>query len=98
MRHLLAFAALVGIAVAQPTPESGKRYPRLVVRNAMVIDGNGTPASGPRDIVIEGGRIAAVAPPDAVARGTQTVRGDAEIDARGRYVLPGLINLHGHIQ
>ncbi len=92
-----AFALQTG----KPSPVSGKRYPRLVIRNAMVVDGNGTPASGPKDIVIAGNTIAEVAPLDPVAlREGRAKRpeGDVEIDATGKYVLPGLINAHGHIQ
>src|SRR5215510_12019229 len=80
---------------------SGKRYPRLVIRNAMVVDGNGTPASGPKDIVIEGNTISEVVPLDPVAVKADKAKrpaGDVEIDATGKYVLPGLINAHGHVQ
>ncbi|MEK6321963.1 MAG: amidohydrolase family protein [Acidobacteriota bacterium] len=80
---------------------SGKRYSRLVIRNAMVVDGNGTPTSGPKDIVIVGNTIAEVVPLDPVAlREGRAKRpeGDVEIDATGKYVLPGLINAHGHVQ
>ncbi|HXU39644.1 MAG TPA: amidohydrolase family protein [Blastocatellia bacterium] len=80
---------------------SGKRYPRLVIRNAMIVDGNGTPASGPKDIVIENNRIAEVVALDPVALRDGRARrpqGDVEIDATGKYVLPGLINAHGHVQ
>jgi cytosine/adenosine deaminase-related metal-dependent hydrolase len=82
--------------------ESGKRYPRLVVRNAMVIDGNGTPASGPFDIVVENDTIAELVALDPVTVKSGTARrpatGDMEIDATGKYVMPGLINAHGHVQ
>lgn len=82
--------------------ESGKRYPRLVVRNAMVIDGNGTPASGPFDIVVENDTIAELVALDPVTVKSGTARrpaaGDREIDATGKYVMPGLINAHGHVQ
>ena len=85
-----------------PAPVNGKRARRLVVRNAIVVDGNGTPASGPKDIVVEGNTIVDVVPldPVAVKRGDakRPAAGDVEIDATGRYVLPGLINIHGHIQ
>ena len=80
---------------------SGQRYPRLVIRNAMIVDGNGTPASGPRDIVIERNTIAEIVPLDPVALRDGRARrpaGDVEIDATGKYVLPGLINAHGHVQ
>src|SRR5436853_234531 len=84
------------------SPASGKRYNRVVIRNAMVVDGNGTPASGPKDIVIEGNRITDIVGFDPISALQGTARrpatGDVEIDATGKYVLPGLINLHGHIQ
>ena len=101
----LLIIALSEQSFAQPTQKqtvtSGKRSPRLVIRNAMVVDGNGTPMSGPRDIVIVGNTIAEVVPLDPVAlREGRAKRpeGDVEIDATGKYVLPGLINAHGHIQ
>jgi imidazolonepropionase-like amidohydrolase len=80
---------------------SGHRYPRLVIRNAIIIEGNGTPASGPKDIVIENGRIAEIVAldPVAIARGTgKRPAGEFEIDAAGKYVMPGLINAHAHLQ
>ena len=99
---LLALAAPLTTATQLRQPVvSGKRYPRLVIRNAMVIDGNGTPASGPYDIVIEGNTIADSSRSirsrsEAASRGGPPA--DAEIDATGKYVLPGLINAHGHVQ
>jgi cytosine/adenosine deaminase-related metal-dependent hydrolase len=81
--------------------QSGTRPARFVIRNAMVVIGNGTPASGPYDIVIEGNTSADVVSLDPVAVRDGRARrppADAEIDATGKYVLPGLINLHGHVQ
>ncbi|HXI92232.1 MAG TPA: amidohydrolase, partial [Blastocatellia bacterium] len=106
----IALLALIIASVAAPLTTasqlkqpvvSGKRYSRLVIRNAMIVDGNGTPASGPKDIVIEGNTIAEVVPLDPVALRQGRARrptADVEIDATGAYVLPGLINAHGHIQ
>ena len=82
--------------------ENGKRPTgRLAIRNALVVQGNGTPAEGPYDIVIEGHRIVEMAPldPVAISRGVgRRPAADAEIDATGKYVLPGLINAHAHLQ
>lgn len=66
--------------------------PPLLVRNVRIVDGTGGPASGPVDVLIAQGRIASisprgVAPPPA---------GGRVIDAAGRTLLPGLINLHAH--
>ena len=86
---------------AQTEVVNGQRYERLVIRNAIVADGNGTPARGPFDIVLENNRIAALVPLDPVAVKNGSANrpaGDAEIDATGKYVLPGLINAHAHVQ
>lgn len=85
-----------------PQPTHGMRPKRLVIRAATIIEGNGTPAEGPKDIVIEGNVITQIVTLDAAAIKNGTARrpaaGDAEIDATGKYVLPGLINIHGHVQ
>ncbi|HWC76361.1 MAG TPA: amidohydrolase family protein [Blastocatellia bacterium] len=101
---LIIAAILAPLAGAQPQRQqvvSGRRYPRLVIRNATIVDGNGTPASGPKDIVVEGNLISDVVALDPVAlkRGdAKRPAGDVEIDATGKYVLPGFINAHGHVQ
>lgn len=82
-------------------PVSGKRAESLVIRNAMVVDGAGTPARGPADIVVRGNRIESIVWLDPVAIAGSRARRPAaatEIDAAGRYVLPGLINAHAHVQ
>jgi imidazolonepropionase-like amidohydrolase len=100
MRLLALILALTSTAFSQTLPVSGKRVPRLAIRNAIIADGNGTPASGPYDIIIENNRIAAVVALDPVALngGAKRLPADAEIDAKGKYVLPGLINAHAHVQ
>lgn len=84
------------------TAQHGVKPRRLVIRGAMLVEGNGTPAEGPKDIVVENGRISSIVSLDPVAVRNGTARrpaaGDAEIDATGKYVVPGLINIHGHIQ
>jgi len=79
-------------ATRETTAEHGQRYERLLIRNVHVIDGNGTPISGPTSVVVEGDTIARVGGPSR--------RGDfdAVIEGEGRYLIPGLINLHGHLQ
>ena len=103
-------AALAGVLVAALAMDagaqsrgiqSGTRPARYVIRNALVIAGNGTPTSGPFDIVIEGNTIADMVPLDPVAVKAGTARrpvATVEIDATGKYVIPGLINAHGHVQ
>jgi N-acyl-D-aspartate/D-glutamate deacylase len=59
----------------------------LILANGQVIDGTGRPAFR-ADVAIEGDRIAAVEP---------ELRADApRIDAGGRVIAPGFIDLHSH--
>jgi len=75
--------------------ESGNRYERLIIRNVMVVDGNGTPASGPLDIVLEGNTIQSVR---GRRGGADPYGNEAHVlDGTGMFALPGLINLHAHI-
>jgi imidazolonepropionase-like amidohydrolase len=101
-RYVAVLTIAIGALSAQTkAPVNGERYARLAIRNAMIIDGNGTPASGPKDILIENNRIVAVVPLDPVAVQSGRAKrlpADAEIDATGKYVLPGLINAHAHTQ
>ncbi len=71
--------------------EHGHRYGRLLIRNVYVIDGNGTPTRGPVNVVVEEDRITAVG-------GRAGGSFDAVIEGEGRYLLPGLINMHAHLQ
>jgi hypothetical protein len=81
---------------------AGRRHARLAIRGAMVVEGVGTPAAGPKDILISNDRIERIVSvdPNAAAKGELQGRlpADVNIDGRGRYVLPGFINLHGHTQ
>src|SRR5437764_3543118 len=105
LRFAVAAITLLPVTLAaQTAPTSGVRPQRLIIRNAMIVDGNGTPAKGPFDITVVDNVITQVSPRDPVATGgrgggrAQSDAGAVEIDATGRYVLPGLINAHAHLQ
>ena len=76
-------------------------YERLVIRGATMIDGAGAPPVGPVDIVVEGGRISGIVPVGApglpINQERRPAAGAREINAEGMYVLPGFVNMHGHI-
>ena len=81
--------------------QHGQRTRTLAIRNATIVDGNGTPARGPADILIVGDTIAQIFWLDPVAVNSGQARrpqADTEIDATGKFVLPGLINAHAHLQ
>lgn len=76
-------------------------FKRLVLRGATVIDGTGAPPWGPVDIVVEDGRIAALAavgtPGKPINPDRRPPPGEHEIDCHGKFVTPGLIDSHAHI-
>jgi Tol biopolymer transport system component/imidazolonepropionase-like amidohydrolase len=63
-----------------------------LIRNVRIIDGTGVPITAPRDILIERGLISQVTPAGTVSSGKARV-----LDAAGRVVIPGLIDLHAHV-
>ena len=78
----------------RPADVGGGPYAKLVISGAMVIDGTGAPPIGPLDIVVERNRIAQMLPTTANAQGRAGA--DRVIDATGMYVIPGMIDMHGH--
>ncbi|MDA8658950.1 amidohydrolase family protein [Luminiphilus sp.] len=90
-----------------PRAEGQGQYDQLIIRGAYLIDGTGAPATGPVDVVVEKDRIALVTTvgtpgiaidpasrPKLVDQPNLNVR---EIDAHGKYLLPGFIDSHTHI-
>jgi imidazolonepropionase-like amidohydrolase len=59
----------------------------------VVWDGPGAPA-GPATIWVAEGRVHAVTPPDVEPENVSVVE---EVDLAGAYVIPGLVNTHGHV-
>jgi hypothetical protein len=104
--RVLALAAFIGTSQAEAQGNFGGLaagpYNRLVIRGAMVIPGHGGPPAGPYDIVIERNMITEMVPFDPVTaerRGdTQRPTGDRIIDGTGKFVMPGMIDLHTHIR
>lgn len=78
-------------------------FNQLIIRGAMLINGNGAPPLGPVDVVVENDKIAEVRvvgyPGVAInnSRRPALKSGGKEIDATGMYLLPGFVDMHGHI-
>jgi hypothetical protein len=96
-------AAQAAIPAAPPRDEGEGPYSQLILRGVTVVNGTGSPAYGPADIVIEGDRIAEVRIVGAAGSAIKADKrpklaaGGKEMDLAGWYVLPGLIDMHGHI-
>ena len=78
---LAATVLLVGSAAAQVT----------VLRGATLIDGSGAVPQSNVTIVIENGRLR------DIGTGATAPVGATVIDVAGKFVVPGIINGHGHV-
>ena len=50
-------AAAAPSLTAQTAPTHGVRSKHLIIRNVMIVDGNGTPAKGPANVTVDGNII-----------------------------------------
>jgi len=108
-KTLLVILSLIScFTLAAPGSKAPERaegdgpYQRLILRGGIIVNGEGAPARGPMDIVIEKDRIVSivnVGNPGVPIKAKRPVanKGDIEIDIEGQYVLPGFIDMHGHI-
>ena len=101
---LVNFNSLAAPGEKAPSRAEGKGpYKRLILRGGIVVNGEGAPARGPMDIVIENDRIVSmvsVGNPGVPIKNKyrpKAKEGDIEINVEGQYILPGFIDMHGHI-
>ena len=109
MKRILAILLFAATAFAENPSYAPDRKPgegegpfqRLIIRGATLIDGTGAPAVGPVDIVIEGNRIREIRsvgfPKMPIKPEGRPKDATREIDGTNLYVLPGFIDMHGHI-
>jgi imidazolonepropionase-like amidohydrolase len=83
--------------------EGEGQFTQLIIRGVTLINGTGAPPIGPMDIVVEKNRIKEIrqvgypgVPIDS-ARRPKLKAGGKELDCTGMYLMPGLIDMHGHI-
>ena len=78
-------------------------WTQLIIRGVTLINGNGAPPTGPVDIVVENNRIKRVANvgypgvPIKEESRPKLKEGGKEIDCNGMFLLPGFVDMHGHI-
>src|SRR6056297_1045385 len=105
---LLLAVSLAPIAHAEIEPAPDRElgegpFDQLILRGGILVNGTGAPPIGPVDIVIENKRIVQIAvlgapgvPVNDADRPALADNG-REIDIAGQYVLPGFVDMHGHI-
>ncbi len=89
--------------VAPDRSEGLGPWPQLIVRGVTLINGNGAPPIGPVDIVVEGNvikRVRVVGSPGVPIKPEDRPtleEGGHELWCEGMYLLPGFVDMHGHI-
>lgn len=64
----------------------------LLIRNARVFDSEQARVGAAQDVLVRDGRIVSLS-----GAGEQRTRADHTLDAGGRVLLPGLFDMHGHV-
>lgn len=91
-RGLTLLLAVASASALSPVQDSPSRS--IVLENVRIIDGTGAQPVERGRVAIRGGRIAQAGPADAVP----VPPGAETLDLAGRTVIPGLIDLHFHIE
>ena len=100
---LFLFSLIAQVKKAPERKEGDGPWAQLIIRGVILIDGTGAPAIGPVDIVVEKNRIKEIdnigAPGIAINpnRRPKLAAGGKELNCEGMYLLPGFIDMHGHI-
>ena len=93
---ILCFAAFharqAEVTSQRPGPEKTE-VPVFLIEGAQVIDGSGRQPRHGVVLVVKGQRIVSIGPSSQIA----TPPDARKIDARGKTIIPGLINAHGHL-
>jgi imidazolonepropionase-like amidohydrolase len=91
---VLGWARSAAVIVLLASMQAGAQPPKSVVfSNVSVVPMTGNQVLPNHTVVITGDRITAVGP----ARTAKVPEGATRIDGQGKYLMPGLAEMHGHI-
>ena len=112
MKKIILLLVLLSIKVFAQEPmkkapevkEGDGPFTQLILRGAMLIDGTGAPPVGPVDIVVRQNKIVSIVstglPTPGMASNANRPKledGGKEVNCNGMYVMPGFVDMHGHI-
>lgn len=103
--HRFVFFAILSLFFLTASGQTQGEGPfnQLIIRGVMLINGDGSPPRGPIDIVVENNIITKIqvvgypGVPINEAKRPQLKAGGKDLDANGMYLLPGFVDMHGHI-
>jgi imidazolonepropionase-like amidohydrolase len=89
----MRYRSLLVAAAALLIPLLAGAAERLIIDHVTVIEGTGRAPQPDMAVIVDGARIAAVTPSQLA--GSESGR---RIDARGKYLIPGLMDVHIHLR
>jgi imidazolonepropionase-like amidohydrolase len=81
------------VALGTSTTSTLAAAETFILDAVTLIDGTGTPGRPDMAVVIEDGRFTAIAPASTMAE-----REGRRVDARGKFLIPGLMDMHIHLK
>lgn len=91
------------VAKAPNRSEGNGPHNRLIIKGVTLVNSTGSPPIGPVDIVVEKNRIKEIRQagypnvPRTEKDGAKINAGDEVLDCTGMYLMPGFVDMHGHI-
>lgn len=99
----IGHSSVAQVSKAPARQEGDGPFGRLIIRGVTLINSTGAPPVGPMDIVVEKNRIVQIRQVgypgvsiDPKGR-LQAASGDKELNCEGMYLMPGFVDMHGHI-
>ncbi|NNE32754.1 MAG: amidohydrolase, partial [Winogradskyella sp.] len=102
-QFFFAFLFCLSLGYSQGNYKGEGPFSQLIIRGVTLINGDGSPPRGPIDIVVENNiitKIQVVGYPGVEIKDSSRPKlktGGKELNATGMYLLPGFIDMHGHI-
>jgi hypothetical protein len=109
LSFILCFTCLILHSLSAQVEKAPARHEgdgpfgKLIIRGVTLVNSTGAPPVGPMDIVVERNRITQIrqvgypgVPIDPKGR-PQAAPGDKELNCEGMYLMPGFVDMHGHI-
>ncbi|MFD2938169.1 amidohydrolase family protein [Spirosoma flavum] len=100
---LTIYSSLAQVEKSPARHEGEGPFGKLIIRGVTLVNSTGAPPIGPVDIVVEKNRITQIkqvgypgVPIDPKGR-PQAASGDKELNCEGMYLMPGFVDMHGHI-
>ena len=92
-RTTFIFCAALFLSMAAPHAQRGATTPVTAIVGARLVDGTGAAPTSDSVILVNGDRITAAGPRARV----QVPRGATVVNASGKTVIPGLVDVHCHL-